>query len=137
MFRRRPSMATAVQNKQPQRKRHPVVSRTIVATKRHAAPVARVRIPSGLRKRAEALLQESYDYMDSPVFRHRGIEKELFDFAVEPQLPMTSWYQPTREDMLDGHVTGQPQLMKAPEERLMFLRFNYCKKRLTALQKRI
>ena len=29
----------------------------------------------------------------------------------EPQLPMTSWYQPTREDLLNSAITGAPQLM--------------------------
>jgi RNA polymerase primary sigma factor len=95
------------------------------------------RVPSALRKRVESLLQESYAYMDSPVFHKKGVEKELFDFSEEPQLPLTSWYQPTREDALDASLTGTPQLMKPAEERLMFLRFNYSKFRLSALQKKI
>jgi RNA polymerase primary sigma factor len=55
---------------------------------------------------------------------------------VLPELPRTSWYQPTREDVL-GTNTATPQLMKGPEERLMFLRFNYAKRKLTKLQKKI
>jgi RNA polymerase primary sigma factor len=75
--------------------------------------------------------------MDSPIFKQRGIEKELFTFELdqEPQLPRVGWYQPTREETVE--VTGAPQLMKAPEERLMFLRFNFAKRRLVALQKKI
>ena len=34
-------------------------------------------------------------------------------------------------------MTGAPQLMKTPEERIMFLRFNYAKRRLSRLQKKI
>src|SRR5438874_13542107 len=98
---------------------------------RRAAPV-----PRGLRRRVEALLEENYAYMDSPTYRERGIEKQLFTFEVEPALPMTAWYQPTREDVAD-QLSGTPQLMKGPEERLMFLRFNYAKRRLSLLQKRI
>jgi len=94
------------------------------------------RVPRVLRQRVEALMGENYAFMDSPVFKQRGIEKQLFDFEVEPQLPLTSWYQPTREEIAD-QLRGTPQLMKAPEERLMFLRFNYSKHRLTKLQKRI
>ena len=94
------------------------------------------RVPRVLRQRVEALMGENYAFMDSPVFKQRGIEKQLFNFEVEPQLPLTSWYQPTREEIAD-QLRGTPQLMKAPEERLMFLRFNYSKHRLTKLQKRI
>jgi RNA polymerase sigma factor (sigma-70 family) len=95
------------------------------------------RIPRLLRQKVEALLLESYDFMDSPVFKQKNIEKELFGFEVEPQLPMTAWYQPTRDDVLDAAIVGAPQLMKGPEEKLMFLRFNFAKRKLTALQKLI
>src|SRR5260370_171847 len=75
--------------------------------------------------------------MDTPVFNQRGIEKELFTFDKEPQLPLTSLYQPTREDLLDSAITGAPQLMTAKEERVMFLRFNFAKRKLIALQNRV
>lgn len=94
------------------------------------------RVPRAMRARVEAVLAENYAFMDSPVFKQRGIEKQLFDFEVEPQLPLTSWYQPTREEIAD-QLTGTPQLMKGPEERLMFLRFNYSKRRLQKLQKKL
>jgi len=92
-------------------------------------------IPRVLRRKVEELLLQSFAFMDSPIFRRRNIEKELFDFEVEPQLPMTSWYQPTRDEAVDVSIAGAPQLMKGQEERLMFLRFNYCKLRLSRLQK--
>jgi RNA polymerase sigma factor (sigma-70 family) len=100
---------------------------------RRASPV-----PRALRERVERLMRENYAYMDSPIFRNRSIEKELFTFVEdkEPQLPLTAWYQPTRED-LESPLNGTPQLMKAPEERMMFLRFNYAKYRLTRLQNKI
>jgi RNA polymerase sigma factor (sigma-70 family) len=89
-----------------------------------------------MRARVEALLAENYAFMDSPIFKQRGIEKQLFDFEVEPSLPLTSWYQPTREEIAD-QLKGTPQLMKGPEEKLMFLRFNYSKCRLQKLQKKL
>jgi len=97
------------------------------------------RIPRMIRQKVEALLEENYAFMDSPVFKQRNIEKELFSFdqGVEPQLPMTSWYQPTRDDALDSAIVGAPQLMKAAEERLMFQRFNFAKRKLSSLQKLI
>ncbi len=92
-------------------------------------------IPRALREQAEQILAKSYDYMDSPLFHRRNIEKELFS-DPDPELPTISWYQPTREDSIEG-VTQVPQLMDAKEERLMFLRFNYSKMKLTLLQKQI
>jgi RNA polymerase sigma factor (sigma-70 family) len=75
--------------------------------------------------------------MDSPIFAQKGIEKQLFTFEdEEPKLPLTSWYQPTRED-LEGKQAATPQLMSTAEERLMFLRFNYAKRKLTLLQKKV
>src|ERR1700719_945434 len=84
-------------------------------------------IPRSMRQKVEEILKESYAFMDSPIFQQKEIEKELFDFDKEPQLPMTSWYQPTRDEALDEAMHGAPQLMKAGEERIMFLRFNFSK----------
>jgi RNA polymerase primary sigma factor len=103
-----------------------------------AAPAPRATpIPRVLRQKVEALLEESYAFMDSPIFKQRGIEKELFDFDKEPSLPMTSWYQPTRDEAVDDTMAAAPQLMTAKEERIMFLRFNFSKLKLSRLQKRI
>jgi len=89
-----------------------------------------------LAARVEEILAANYAFMDSPVFKNRTIEKELFTFEVEePKLPLTSWYQPTREDLENNHV-ATPQLMTASEEKLMFLRFNFAKRKLTLLQKK-
>jgi RNA polymerase primary sigma factor len=94
-------------------------------------------VPRWLRQRIETLLVENYAYMDTPVFRHKYVEKELFDFDKEPELPMTSWYQPTRDEAIEQGSGSTPQLMKGAEERLMFLRFNYSKLRLSRLKKKI
>jgi len=91
-------------------------------------------VPRALRARAEQILAENYPFMDSETFKQRGLEQSLFDFETgEPQLPMTSWYQPTREEIAD-QLKGTPQLMKGPEEKLMFLRFNFAKRKLQKLQ---
>jgi len=94
-------------------------------------------IPRALRQQVEVIMNETYAFMDSPIFARKEIEKELFTFDKEPQLPMTSWYQPTRDEALDEAMQGAPQLMKADEERIMFLRFNYCKLRLGKVQRLI
>jgi DNA-directed RNA polymerase sigma subunit (sigma70/sigma32) len=94
-------------------------------------------IPRAMRRQVEVILNETYAFMDSPIYARKDIEKELFTFDKEPQLPMTSWYQPTRDEALDEAMQGAPQLMKADEERMMFLRFNYCKLRLGKVQRLI
>jgi len=93
-------------------------------------------IPRVLRARVEGLLAEDYAYMDSPFFRQRGLVKSLFYFDKEPELPLVGWYQPTREEVAEG-LTGAPQLMKGAEEKLMFLRFNFAKRKLNLLKKKI
>jgi len=98
--------------------------------------VRKERVPKALRERAERLLAENFAYMDSPVFRRKYIERDLFEVEAEPQLPPTAWYQPTWQD-LEGVGSNSPKLMKAAEERMMFLRFNYAKRRLTDLKKKI
>jgi len=94
-------------------------------------------IPRATRQKVEALLNESYAFMDSPVFNQKNIGQELFDFENEPQLPLVSWYQPTRDEAVDETISHAPQLMKGNEERMMFLRFNYSKRELCRLQKLI
>src|SRR5687768_17959903 len=108
-----------------------------VATNRKTHRHRASPVPRALRARVERLMGENYAYMDSPIFRNRSIEKELFTFEDrEPELPLTSWYQPTREDP-ESPLKGTPQLMKGPEERVMFLRFNYAKLRLSRLKVKI
>jgi RNA polymerase sigma factor (sigma-70 family) len=107
-----------------------------LATKRSRS-AKKGTVSRAVAKRVEELLAGSYAYMDSPIFAQKGIEKELFTFEdEEPKLPLTSWYQPTRED-LEGKQAATPQLMSTAEERLMFLRFNYAKRKLTLLQKKV
>jgi len=93
-------------------------------------------VPRALRQKVEPLLEASYAFMDSPIYKERGIEKKLFE-ENEPQLPMVGWYQPTRDEAVDQTMAGAPQLMTAAEERLMFFRFNYAKRKLSMLQKKI
>jgi RNA polymerase sigma factor (sigma-70 family) len=93
-------------------------------------------IPLAMRQRVAALLDENYAYMDSPTFRHKHVERELFSIDADRELPMIGWYQPTREEA-GGGEGSPPQLMKPQDERPMFLRFNYAKKILLGLQKDI
>ena len=97
-------------------------------------PVSKViSIPRELRQKAEAILSQNFDYMDSPLFHKRDVEQELFNEA-EPQLPEIAWYQPTREDAIEQ--VKVPKLMNAQEERQQFFRFNFSKLRLTEAQRK-
>ena len=98
--------------------------------------VKRSPIPRAIRAQAEAILLENYAFMDSPIFRRKNIETDLFTEDAEKMLPLVSWYQPTRDDAFENGTASTPQLMKGPEERLMFLRFNYCKLRLNRIQRK-
>ena len=51
--------------------------------------------------RVQELLAGNYAFMDSVTFHHnRNVEKELFAENPEPPLPLTSWYQPTRDEAM-------------------------------------
>ncbi len=109
----------------------PATAAATPADKVRSAPVPRV-----LRQRVEPLLEENYAHMESEAFKQKNIERELFELP-EPQLPLTSWYQPTRDEAIDETMSHAPQLMKGGEERIMFLRYNFCKRKLSKLQAQI
>ncbi len=109
----------------------------LMATTRRKTTHRAAPVPRELRAKVESLLNENYAFMDSPVFRRKNIEHDLFDMSREPELPRVAWYQPTRDDMLNEKVVGAPQLMKGDEERMMFLRFNFSKKQLSKIVKTI
>src|SRR3954454_14550769 len=127
----------ACQKERPRMATMTTTTRTTSRTDPDAQTAARRSpVPRALRAKVEPLLLESYAFMDSPVFKQKNIERELFDY-VEPALPLTSWYQPTRDEAIDETMAHAPQLMKGNEEKLMFLRFNFAKRRLTRLQAKI
>lgn len=91
-------------------------------------------IKRALRESGERALNGSYTFVASPLFTRRGVEARLIDGDAEPRLPLIAWYHPTVPDpALDN--ANAPPLMKADEEKLMFHRFNFSKKRLQELQK--
>lgn len=96
---------------------------------------SKARVSKDLREKVEPLLALEYAYMDSPIFKNKGIEAELFAETL-PELPMVAWYAPTRDD-IGNTVAGTPQLMKTAEEQLMFRRFNYAKRKLKLMKKKI
>ena len=106
------------------------------STLKQHQPTRSSPVPRALRARVEPLLEENYAFMDSEVFKQKDVETVLFSENPEPALPMTSWYQPTRDDP-ENALAGTPQLMSAKEERIMFFRYNYTKLRMEKLQRKI
>jgi RNA polymerase sigma factor (sigma-70 family) len=93
-------------------------------------------IAKDLRAKAEKVLEGNHAYIDSVQFKRKNLEAELF--SEDPSaLPLVAWYQPTRDESVNGATSGTPQLMSAKEEQVMFLRYNYCKHKLTRLQKQV
>jgi RNA polymerase sigma factor (sigma-70 family) len=120
---RKPSLRTS-----PARK----TGRAVSSEPKRASPIPRL-----LRRKAEQLLAEKFDFMLSEHFSRKHIERELFEEKIPP-LPLVAWYQPTRDDAFEADaVVSSPQLMKPAEERLMFLRFNFAKLKLGVIQRRI
>lgn len=76
------------------------------------------------RMKANRILSQSIDYVESPVFKDRGIEKSLFE-AELPPLPDISWYAPTVEDLQSNNT-----VMTQAQEKMVFLQYNYAKKKL-------
>ena len=48
--------------------------------------VRKERVPKGLREQVDRLLLENFAFMDSPIFRRKHIERDLFEVEAEPQL---------------------------------------------------
>jgi RNA polymerase primary sigma factor len=109
-------------------------TKTPTKTKKPAATKA-ARVSRALRAKVEPLLELEYAYMDSPLFKERGVEAKLFNEEIAP-LPLVGWYQPTRDDPSEANK-GTPQLMKTPEEQLMFRRFNFAKRKCKLIKKKI
>src|SRR5438093_1461156 len=67
----RPSMAATVTKLTKSKHTRPAGMKTSPERMPHERPV---RIPRALRQKVEALLLESYDFMDSPIFKQKNIE---------------------------------------------------------------
>lgn len=106
----------------------------IAAAPREPRKVKYARMSKTLKARADEAVQLDYPFMDSVQFATKGIEKDLFREDLNP-LPLVAWYQPTRDDAADA-IAGTPQLMTAAEEKVMFLRFNFAKRKLGLLVKK-
>ncbi len=80
------------------------------------------------RELATEALSVSLDYMPNPLFNKPHAEKELFDEGMDISIAGTGWYHPMADDALSS-TAPTSSLLKANEERHLFLRYNYARMR--------
>lgn len=94
------------------------------------------RLPKKLIAKVDAIRSVRYKFQDNPLFTQRGIEESLFTFeAGEPELPSTNWYAPSLSEEMQRDKAGRLEPMSREQEHLMFLRMNYCKRKLAMLER--
>ena len=82
------------------------------------------------------ILSEPMDYIDSDEFRHPKAEKRIYHDAEEIARPDVSWYRPLMDDPQPDRQaknTGTV-LLTAAQERVLFLKYNYARHRVSQLQ---
>ncbi len=96
-----------------------------------------------LSRREERTLNEVLDrvidYIDSEVFVQPDAESHIYGLD-EVDRPDVSWYRPLMEDLIpnrgriDTPRQGKSVLLTAAQERILFLKFNYARFRMRAVQ---
>jgi RNA polymerase sigma factor (sigma-70 family) len=81
------------------------------------------------------------DYIDSPVFREKNAQVNIYDNAPDIQKPDTSWYHPVMDDLSPGKSrtvkSSQQVILTGAEERVLFHQFNYARFCVAELQKEV
>jgi len=104
-----------------------------------------LKFPKSLSQTDRQLLAETLfeplDAMDDPSFEEPGVERMLFDESRDVEPARVDWYQwlhmdPETRAQAQAQATATP-LLKPEQERTLFLRFNYCRKRAEAARQAI
>ncbi len=72
------------------------------------------------------------DHVPNPMFRRASAEKELFDEGLDIGTANTGWYHPMLEEYLSTTAPSS-SLLSTLEEKHLFLRYNYARKRTARL----
>jgi len=85
------------------------------------------------------ILAKTQDYMDSPEFHKRGAMKRIYKEHPEIGQPDVSWYQPLMDDGLASKSAKSPKkgssvILTAPQERVLFLKFNFARFSICEIQ---
>lgn len=87
------------------------------------------------------ILTGKYDFVKNPLFSRSNAQRKLFEEAPDITRPDTSWYHPVMETFGDDSSRsskhGGTVLLTGAEERVLFLKFNYCRYRVCKLKEKI
>ena len=85
------------------------------------------------------LLEKEIDFTDANVFHEEDAETTIFGLD-EVDRPDVSWYRPLMEDLIPTRGRAEPPrsnksvLLTGAQERILFLKFNYARFRMRAVQ---
>jgi RNA polymerase sigma factor (sigma-70 family) len=96
----------------------------------------------GLSADEEATLQrvlsQPMDFIDSDAFDDPKAETRIYDDAPDIEKPDVAWYRPLMDDLTptrhDSSKSSGTVLLTAAEERVLFLQYNYARRRIYELQ---
>lgn len=111
---------------------------------RDASPQACATLSLFEEKTIRDVLAQEQDYMDSPEFRKRGAAKRIYEGNPEVDRPDVSWYRPLMDDFTAAsrRNTGKSRqgstiLLTAAQERVLFLKFNFARFKLSCIQEKL
>lgn len=110
---------------------------TTLATENPIAPIQltqrQLAAMADLNDEQKALIQEAMtvplDFVKNDMFKRASAERELFDEGMDITPASTSWYHPMIDDELVNGSAPSSSLLSAEQERHLFLRYNYARKR--------
>ncbi|MCP3858045.1 MAG: sigma-70 family RNA polymerase sigma factor [Phycisphaeraceae bacterium] len=96
-----------------------------------------------LSRREESLLarvlEKEIDYINADIFHEADAETEIFGLD-DVERPDVTWYRPLMEDLIpargrvDPPKAGKSLVLSGAQERILFLKFNYARFRMRAVQ---
>jgi RNA polymerase sigma factor (sigma-70 family) len=96
-----------------------------------------------LSRREESLLarvlEKEIDYINADLFHEADAETEIFGLD-DVERPDVTWYRPLMEDLIpargrvDPPKAGKSIVLSGAQERILFLKFNYARFRMRAVQ---
>lgn len=96
-------------------------------TPRHRTVLA--GLTEAQRSLIEEALSANLNYVKNESFKKPGAEKELFGPGKDILPASTSWYRPMLDDDLLGSNVPTSSLLSTEQEKHVFLRYNYARKR--------
>lgn len=84
------------------------------------------------------ILADKCDVIPNPAFTKADAYRKLFEEPDAIPMPDISWYHPLMENLDDRVMKSvRSSLLTGPQERVLFLQFNYCRHMVAKLRKQI